>query len=432
MPATQCAYASTTAAAVAKPFRSFAAIAAALLIATLITASAAHALVLGEASVQSALGAPLRVVIPIAAAPGELLQTGCFRVLQPAGDDVAQIVTARVSLERAAAAPRLVVTTVTAVNEPAFHFGIQSDCGAVFERTYAVLLDPLLASTPVPAAAASPSFAREPRQDRAASQQGSARHSVVASAASATRVVRVLEPPARTLPVADTVAVMDGVPLPRLAALAAIEPTAFHPVATAPAVSASVTAVATKSPPVSSGVGGLWSLAAAALALGVVIALAAIARRRDKQPEIPQWTRSRSMAGPRSLTDLSTATLPNTFSRAAATTIGAATKSKPAPARSSLRAETRSPPSRRGPATVDPSTIDTLLDALNPDIVEERAVREAFAAARSDVEREMDGNAILQAIDAAERDLHLLGPEPAQSAIERALEDDLLQHPQRH
>ena len=80
MPATQRAYGSTTAAAVPARFRTFAAVTAALLIATLIAASAAHALVLGEANVQSALGAPLRVVIPITAAPGEVLQAGCFRV----------------------------------------------------------------------------------------------------------------------------------------------------------------------------------------------------------------------------------------------------------------------------------------------------------------------------------------------------------------
>jgi hypothetical protein len=86
-------------------------------------------------------------------------------------------------------------------------------------------------------------------------------------------------------------------------------------------------------------------------------------------------------------------------------------------------------PSRPGPPPVDPATIDTLLDAADSDFVEERAVREAWAAARNDVERELDGNAILQAIEAAERDMHLAPPAPAQSAIERALEDDLLQPP---
>ena len=87
--------------------------------------------------------------------------------------------------------------------------------------------------------------------------------------------------------------------------------------------------------------------------------------------------------------------------------------------------------SRTNAAAIDPTTIDTLLDAIDSDVVEERAVREAWAAARSDVEKEMDGNAILEAIEAAERDLHLAPPPAAQAAIERALEDDLLQPPQR-
>jgi hypothetical protein len=77
----------------------------------------------------------------------------------------------------------------------------------------------------------------------------------------------------------------------------------------------------------------------------------------------------------------------------------------------------------------DVTTIDTLLDELDPDVVEERAVRAAWAAARSNVEREMDGNAILQAIEAAERDL-LLRP-PAQAAIDSSLDDELLHSPQR-
>ena len=71
------------------------------------------------------------------------------------------------------------------------------------------------------------------------------------------------------------------------------------------------------------------------------------------------------------------------------------------------------------------------LDELDPDGVEERTVRAAWAAARSDVEREMDGNAILQAIEAAERDLLLPPPAPAQAALDSSLDEELLHPPQR-
>jgi hypothetical protein len=43
----------------------------------------------------------------------------------------------------------------------------------------------------------------------------------------------------------------------------------------------------------------------------------------------------------------------------------------------------------------------------------------------------MDGNAILQAIEAAERDMLLAPPAPAQAAIDNSLDDDLLHPPQR-
>ena len=71
----------------------------------------------------------------------------------------------------------------------------------------------------------------------------------------------------------------------------------------------------------------------------------------------------------------------------------------------------------------DPATFDTLLEELNADWVEERAVREAFAAARSHVEGDIGGDAILQAIDEAERDLHLVPAASTRVAPQAAGED---------
>lgn len=413
------------------PFRFLVAVVAALLIATLIVSSAAHALALGDATAQSTLGSPLRVVVPVTVAPGESLQPGCFRVVPAAGDGSAQIVTARVSLERAAGAPRLVVTTTNSVNEPAIRLSIQGGCNGPVQRVYVVLLDPPASGSPVTAAATQVT-ARGPRQERPAPQPSTARHNSGDAAPSATQVAHVPEAAERHLP---TTAVAPALPLrERAATVAAVGTPAFRPVA-----ATTSSAGATSPPRVQTPSGGgssLWSRLAAAVAIVGVIALAAVfARRRDTHLEVPQWTRSPSVNGPRSFADLSVApaTAPHTFSRAGATTtLGAAATGKPKlVAPSPVRVEDSVPPSRRNPATVDPSTIDTLLDELNPDVVEERAVREAWAAARSDVERELDGNAILQAIDAAERDLRLASQAPRQSAIERELEDDVLQPPQR-
>jgi hypothetical protein len=91
----------------------------------------------------------------------------------------------------------------------------------------------------------------------------------------------------------------------------------------------------------------------------------------------------------------------------------------PVTAANSLR---RSPPH-------DVSTLDTLIDDVaEADLREERAVRDAWAAARDAVERH-DGeeNAILRAIDAVEREMLYLPPSGAEAAMDRALEEDLTQ-----
>jgi hypothetical protein len=396
-------YASRSAVSIYAPFRFLAAAAMALLIATLFASSSAHGMVLGDAVAQSTLGSPLRVVIPVSAAPDESLQPACFRLLPAVGDGSAQIVTARVSLERAAAASRLVVTTPNAVNDPAIRFSIQAGCEASTRRLYVLLLDPPAARASAATAGKQvTTLARELGQERTAPQSASARRSPDSAALSETLVVRVPVPAGRAVPA-----------LPAAAAATRAEP---------------------------DGDGLDWSrfgsYLAAALAVAGVIALAALfARRRRASPEIPQWTRNPSYSGPRSFSDLSTAqaTLSHTPSHAGATTTPTAPSSSmpKSVTKSPLTGGGSAPSSRSSQAAADPSAVDTLLNELDPDIVEERAVREAWAAARSDVEREMDANEILQAIEAAERDLLLAPPPPAQTAIEHALDDDLLRPPRR-
>jgi hypothetical protein len=170
-----------------------------------------------------------------------------------------------------------------------------------------------------------------------------------------------------------------------------------------------------------------------------------IIRQHRAPPPIPQWTRGGSYPGPRSLANLSPpATLsppPETFSPlsyAEATTVqGTPSDSKPRSAAPPPVAEGTAPRTRTSSIAPDVSTIDTLLDELDPDLVEERAVREAWAAARNAVERsaekkEIDtaNDAILQAIEDAERDL-FAPPAPAQAAIDSSLDDELLHAPQR-
>jgi hypothetical protein len=400
-----------------------------LLLATLLLSSAAHALVLGEASAQSALGSPLRIVIPVTAEHGELLQPDCFRFVSAGGDGSAPIVTARVSLERVTAASRLVVTTTHAVSEPAIRFSILAECDGTTQRAYTVLLDPPESNVPA-VATAKQATARESRQERLASQPAAARRSPGPAAPSPTQVVRAPAVVEAALPA-------PAMPPPpslreRVAAASVLVSSPFRQVAGTQALPAAAAALPSRVQPAAPSGSSLAYVLAAGLAIAGITALAVLfARRRQAPPAIPQWTRSASFSDTRSsFTDLSAApvTLPHTLSRAGATTTrGTPATSKAKSGASSRFADSSARSSNPRTAPVDPSTIDTLLDAIDSDFVEEQAVREAFAAARSDVEREMDGNAILQAIEAAERDMQLAPPAPAQSAIERALEDDLLQ-----
>jgi hypothetical protein len=307
-------------------------------------------------------------------------------------------------------------------------------------RDYVLLLDPQVAGAP--AAAAVQLAAREPGQERPAQPPAAAqRNADRTPTASESRPARASAPPA-------------GAPLERqrLAATGAAAPAAFHPIGTgttARLASPGEARVAqTVAPPaLVSGWGDAWTYLAASLAIAGVIALAALLMRQHRAPPaIPQWTRGGSYAGPSTFTNLSSAAATlsplsgtlSPLSYAEATTVqGTPSESNPSSVAppSVAVVQGTAPRTHANSILADISTIDTLLDELDPDIVqldivEERAVREAWAAARSDVEREMDGNAILQAIEAAERDLMLGPPAPAQAAIDSSLDDELL-HPQQ-
>ena len=92
-------------------------------------------------------------------------------------------------------------------------------------------------------------------------------------------------------------------------------------------------------------------------------------------------------------------------------------------------------PSRhRAPDPVVPSTVlRSLIGPLDgvaaeADIAEERAVREAWAAAQDEIESSAENKDVLRAIDDAERGMRLSPATPAQSAMDVALDEELLGH----
>ena len=406
------------------PFRFLIAAAGALLVATVIASSSAHALLLGDAVAQSAFGMPLRAVIPVRPAPGESLESGCFQLVPTAGRTGAPIVTGRVSLERAAATPRLIVTTPNAINDPAVQFAIQAGCDGITRRNYVLLLDPSAANA---ATAVQPITAREPGQERPNATLSTARRSAdsspVGEPRAAPRAVR-----------ADRAsgAVAAAGPAGGESATAATRP--------APLRQTAAPSQATKPAPTPSRAQQVetedqdnlwWYLAAPLVVVGAIAFGSSVVRRRRAALEVPHWTHGAAYTGPRSFTDLSAA--PVTLSHLDAPrlpSISSGTKPRSVtPSQHPELTETRS--RSRGTPDADVSMLDTLINATEEDMVEERAVREAWAAARSDVENEANGNAILRAIEAAERDLLFTPPPPAQAAMDRSLDDDLLSRPRR-
>ena len=100
------------------------------------------ALALGNMALQSSLGQPLRVVIPVALSDGETLNTSCLKLVRDPVDGTPQLMTGRVSVERNAANTRLIVTTPRPVDEPALRLSLQAGCGDTMRRDYVLLLDP--------------------------------------------------------------------------------------------------------------------------------------------------------------------------------------------------------------------------------------------------------------------------------------------------
>ena len=414
----------------------------ALIIAGAMVSSSARALTLGEATALSALGQPLRVLIPVTAAPGETIAAGCFGLAPPGGDAAGALVTAKVSLERAAAGPRLAVTTAQAVGEPVVRLAVRGGCEEQTRRDYVLLLDPPAVgegfTNRAAAAEANVPVARAPGQERpaatlaAAARRDAPERSGTGDARLAQRPVGVERMP----PLAPAVL--------RHASLNANTGGSFQHVA-AVTESMRVAPVERSEPTLIDRSKDLWWTIAVALGGLVIIVLGALLVRQGRPAQkAPSWS-SGSMHGrthtrARSVTNL--AAVPVTLahgsmpSDALLTRAGPTTRAWVAPANavtlpnqattSSAGAATRSranPPPASG---AHDGELDTLLNQIDSDLDVEHAVRRVHAAVQNHIERDIGSDAILKAIEAAERDLMLTPPPSTETAMGHALDNELL------
>jgi hypothetical protein len=76
------------------------------------------------------------------------------------------------------------------------------------------------------------------------------------------------------------------------------------------------------------------------------------------------------------------------------------------------------------------ANLDTLLQLPDvEDAIDEHVIRKAWATLATESAADIGTDSILKAIEAAERDMHISPPAPAQAAMDNALNDDLLRTP---
>jgi hypothetical protein len=403
------------------------------------------AVALGNIALQSSLGQPLRVVIPVALSDGETLNTSCLKLVRDPAPGAPQLLTGRVSVERNAANTRLIVTTPRPVDEPALRLSVQAGCGDTTRRDYVLLLDP----------------------------QGNESNAIVASAdldefknyIGAAR-------PAAALRRAQTVAASPE-PSPAPASIPA--PTTFKPIyqpapvavaktqTTAPPATMLALTQPSREPVVLTTIqpssGFIPEAAAASLSHAspegsntngfIASRPTALLRTRDLAPEATLWTQTwpygavllsiGAIALPafvkrrRIVAPTWSASTVNTFSKSPMQTSAAANTFADFDVMSDV-----APKSLRQiayPSAIEDPTGDASLDMLlqapdaEVDGIDEHVIRKAWSTLATESAVDIGTYSILKAIAAAERDLHISPPEPAQTAIDKALDDDLMRYP---
>ena len=402
------------------------------------------AVALGNIALQSSLGQPLRVVIPVALSAGETLNTSCLKLVRDPVGGTPQLLTGKVSVERNAASTQLIVTTPRAMNEPALRLSVQTGCGGdTTRRDYVLLLDPQGTESNAVVASADLDEFRNYAGARPVTARRAQR--VVASTAPSSSpapsptTFTPIDPPApvavartqKTAPAAEMVALT--APPSEPVALTATQPSrGFIPEAAAASLSrvsmegSNTNRVAASPPtallhtraevPEATLWTQTWPYAAVLLSIGA-IALTAFAKRR--RLVVPEWGATTLIHGK---SPTQTTGVANTFAHFAA---------MPEAEPIMLRAISL-------PIVTEEETYDASLDTLlqEPDIdvdgIDEHVIRKAWATAATESAADIGTDSILKAIAAAERDLYISPPEPRQAAIDKALDDDLMHDPKLH
>lgn len=94
---------------------------------------------LGEVTLLSRIGEPLRAEIPLLAGPGESFDTACFSLVPVRGADLPVITSAKTRLIRSGDSLRLTLTGSKPIAEPIFMIAVQAACGIDLQRDYVLM-----------------------------------------------------------------------------------------------------------------------------------------------------------------------------------------------------------------------------------------------------------------------------------------------------
>jgi hypothetical protein len=385
------------------------------------------ALALGNIALQSSLGQPLRVVIPVALSNGEILNTSCLKLVRDPVDGTPQLMTGRVSVERNAANARLIVTTPRPVDD------------------YVLLLDPQGTESSTMVASAdldefkSYTGARRPIEvPRGAQRVATATDpSPFPGSAPAPTTFKPIDPPlpiavAQTQKTAPAALMVEPTVTPsEPVALTTIRPSSgFIPEAAAASLSplsiARSDTTAASAPtamlstrdrvPEETLWTQTWPYAAVLLSIGAIALTAFVKRRRIVAPA---W--SAAMANNFSKSPMLTSAAANTFAN-----FGVMSEVAPSAPRQITRQRAIEEP-------IHDANLDTLLQVPDGDAdgIDEHVIRKAWATLATESAGDIGTDSILKAIEAAERDMHISPPAPAQAAMDNALDDDLLRNRSR-
>lgn len=386
----------------------------------LVATPCALALALGDAMTQSALGQPLRVAIPISVTADRPLSPACVHVIADASgaSGPPRLLTGRVTIDRGAAEARLVVTTARPVDDPVVRLAVQAGCDGSTRRDYMVLLDPPVAgavsvSAPVSAPVAPPQIAmpESRRHDAHPAAPAAAAHSPVVSRERLPDV-------APSLPIVAAVSQQPAV------LLSSPRGSSFIPEAAAAGLPrASSTQVASMPNDSSPGLAPWWPLGVALAVVGA-LALWLLPIGRRHALEAPAWMAPTACTEPnRSVSSESRSrTLGRSGHFAAMTEPGPGFPRGNTTTTTTTRAGSAPPATAAKPQPAE----DPRFAEFEADLVEERTIRAEWAKAMNDGSTDIGGDSILKAIDDAERAIQGVPAHPAQVALDRSLDDELL------